>query len=251
MIRNHVMNDLRPYVCTFMNCSQASETYASRSAFLDHEVHVHGKESRTLESSELSMQSLHEDCFFCGKVLPEAGLEERSRHVGRHMEEIAFTIVTKPYEDWEFYSDASTDLKPYRCKFNECPDTDFSSTACLLRHEREAHRMHGGNAFLCKFEGCERANEPYGFPRVWNRHDYMKRVHGYSGHGLPVYGDSSSPSQATVPDLERKEDRAYKEPRQRTSCHLCTEGKTFSREDALSRHMRVVHPDYLRQAEKG
>jgi hypothetical protein len=26
-------------------------------------------------------------------------------------------------------------------------------------------------------------------------------------------------------------------------CHLCTEEKTFSRNDALTRHMRVVHPD--------
>lgn len=37
-----------------------------------------------------------------------AAWDERSRHVGRHMEEIAFTVVTKPYEDWEFYSEASS-----------------------------------------------------------------------------------------------------------------------------------------------
>ncbi len=111
MIRKHVMNDLRPYVCTFLNCSQAGKTYASRSALLGHEIKVHAGESRSLESLETFMQSLHKDCFFCGKVLNKAGvinLEERIRHVGRHMEEIAFTIVTKPYEDWEFYSDAST-----------------------------------------------------------------------------------------------------------------------------------------------
>ena len=47
-------------------------------------------------------------CVFCGEVLLEDGWEERVRHVGRHMEEIAFTVVTKSYEDWEFYSDASS-----------------------------------------------------------------------------------------------------------------------------------------------
>ncbi len=31
--------------------------------------------------------------------------------------------------------------------------------------------------------------------------------------------------------------------KQKVRCHLCTEEKTFSRNDALTRHMRVVHPD--------
>jgi len=29
------------------------------------------------------------------------------KHVGRHMEEIAFAVVRKPYEEWDFYSDSS------------------------------------------------------------------------------------------------------------------------------------------------
>src|SRR5690606_17283783 len=32
-------------------------------------------------------------------------------------------------------------LRPYRCKVESCAEARFSSTACLLRHEREAHRM--------------------------------------------------------------------------------------------------------------
>lgn len=37
-----------------------------------------------------------------------SSLAETLRHICRHMEEIAFTVVTKPYEDWDFYSDASS-----------------------------------------------------------------------------------------------------------------------------------------------
>lgn len=90
-------------------------------------------------------------------------------------------------------------LKPYRCKSNECSDTHFSSTACLLRHEREAHGMHGHGAkpFLCKFEGCERAHENHGFPRRWNLLDHMKRVHGYSGSEPSNNSDSPSPSDSS------------------------------------------------------
>jgi hypothetical protein len=27
------------------------------------------------------------------------------RHLGRHMEEISFAVVTRPYEEWKFYDD--------------------------------------------------------------------------------------------------------------------------------------------------
>ena len=36
------------------------------------------------------------------------GPDSRGRHVGRHLEEIAFLVVPKAYEDWDFYSDSST-----------------------------------------------------------------------------------------------------------------------------------------------
>ncbi|KIV97741.1 hypothetical protein PV10_01451 [Exophiala mesophila] len=76
-------------------------------------------------------------------------------------------------------------LRPYRCRLadkGDCDDTQFSSAACLFRHEREAHGLwnHGMNPFLCKFAGCERAREGNGFPRKWNRRDHMKRVHEYT-----------------------------------------------------------------------
>src|SRR5271154_4024058 len=73
-------------------------------------------------------------------------------------------------------------LQPYRCKVNTCENARFSSTACLLRHEREAHSMHGHGEkpFLCTFEGCERGVPGNGFPRHWNLCDHMKRVHNRS-----------------------------------------------------------------------
>ncbi|RMJ20580.1 C2H2 transcription factor, partial [Aspergillus sp. HF37] len=44
-------------------------------------------------------------------------------------------------------------------------------------------------------------------------------------------------------DLTRHEDTIHNARKQKVRCHLCTEEKTFSRNDALTRHMRVVHPD--------
>ncbi|KAF4981093.1 hypothetical protein FDECE_17755 [Fusarium decemcellulare] len=89
-------------------------------------------------------------------------------------------------------------LKPYRCKAESCEGARFSSTACLLRHEREAHGLHGhgDKPFLCVYEGCERAVPGNGFPRQWNLRDHMKRVHNDHGSssGSPVSG-SAQPSK--------------------------------------------------------
>ena len=74
-------------------------------------------------------------------------------------------------------------LKPYRCKIKTCPDLCFASTACLLRHEREAHAMHGHGPkpFLCSYAGCDRGIPGNGFPRHWNLADHQKRVHNDNG----------------------------------------------------------------------
>ncbi|KAF4636261.1 hypothetical protein G7Y89_g1829 [Cudoniella acicularis] len=87
-------------------------------------------------------------------------------------------------------------LKPYRCKVLACENLHFSSTACLLRHEREAHAMHGhgDKPFLCTYDGCERGVPGNGFPRHWNLRDHMKRVHNDPGQAKSNASGSPPPS---------------------------------------------------------
>ncbi|KAF8852450.1 hypothetical protein BDZ45DRAFT_599950 [Acephala macrosclerotiorum] len=75
-------------------------------------------------------------------------------------------------------------LKPYTCKFPMCKTLRFSSTAALLRHDREAHAMleYGNKPFLCTYDGCERGVPGNGFPRHWNLRDHLKRVHNDPGN---------------------------------------------------------------------
>lgn len=86
-------------------------------------------------------------------------------------------------------------LKPFRCKHSTCIEVQFSSTACLLRHEREAHGMHGHGSKpnLCLYPDCERSQPGNGFPRRYNLYDHMRRVHDYSG-------PTTSPEGIILPD---------------------------------------------------
>ena len=87
-------------------------------------------------------------------------------------------------------------FKPYRCKLPKCKSVVFSSTACQLRHEREAHGMHGHGEkpFRCDFPDCSRYLD--GFPRRWNARDHMKRIHNH----IPAdsLSRSHSPTSSTA-----------------------------------------------------
>jgi hypothetical protein len=69
-------------------------------------------------------------------------------------------------------------VKPFRCRKPGCANQAFSSVACRLRHEREMHKMHNMEEFLCRYDGpCERKQCGNGFARSFNRGDHEKRVH--------------------------------------------------------------------------
>lgn len=100
-------------------------------------------------------------------------------------------------------------LKPFRCKIEACAKQEFSSTACLLRHEREAHGMHGhgDRPHLCFYPGCERGFAGNGFPRRYNLYDHMKRVHD---HKEDTHSGLASPSNGETPSSKKLAGRKRK-----------------------------------------
>ena len=100
-VRKHVLRDVRPYMCMFEDCSRASRQFFYRLTFLEHLKHGHGFRKKLKQMT---------NCLFCNEALPvsyRGDLKQHARHIGRHMEEVAFSVLTKPYEDWDFYSDSS------------------------------------------------------------------------------------------------------------------------------------------------
>ena len=136
------MDDLRPYICTHSECPQADTQYTSRVHFIEHELQKHEGAS-LYEEKTLTSKPHTTSCCFCREQFPSRDKTQLGRHVGRHMEEIAFAIVPKTYEVWEFYSDSSEgqplpEGPPFICTFAQCSQY-FVSKSDRTRHETAAH----------------------------------------------------------------------------------------------------------------
>lgn len=119
----------------------------------------------------------------------------------------------------------------YTCTYHGCT-LRFETPALLQKHKREGHRQ----------------TQAIGGPRV---HDITMGGNLLNSQAGPHRCDRINPSTgkpcSTVfsrpYDLTRHEDTIHNARKQKVRCGLCTEEKTFSRADALTRHYRVCHPD--------
>ena len=105
------MRDLRPYICTARECDHATKSFPSLNRYLTHEIEAHELYPSERSSDRIIKSKKQESivCIFCGeRTQAGKGDNARGRHVGGHMEEIAFTVVPKAYEEWEFYSESSS-----------------------------------------------------------------------------------------------------------------------------------------------
>lgn len=129
--------------------------------------------------------------------------------------------------------DTSSDAGTYTCTYHGCT-LRFETPAKLQKHKRDAHRQTSPSA----------APSPGGMTSTaaMNLRNSQAGPHKCDrinpSTGKPCNSIFSRPY-----DLTRHEDTIHNNRKMKVRCHLCTEEKTFSRNDALTRHMRVVHPD--------
>ncbi|EEP82345.1 predicted protein [Uncinocarpus reesii 1704] len=126
--------------------------------------------------------------------------------------------------------DTSSDTGTYSCTYHGCTQR-FETPARLQKHKREAHRQTTPGS-----HGLSRDNPSFAMRNSQAGPHKCERINPSTGK--PCNSIFSRPY-----DLTRHEDTIHNARKQKVRCQLCTEDKTFSRNDALTRHMRVVHPD--------
>ncbi|MCJ1330732.1 hypothetical protein MMC10_007418 [Thelotrema lepadinum] len=117
----------------------------------------------------------------------------------------------------------TADTGTYTCTYHGCTQR-FESQSKLQKHKRDGHRQGTPSS-----AGGESKNTQAGPHKC-------ERIN-------PITGKPCNSIFSRPYDLTRHEDTIHNARKQKVKCQLCVEDKTFSRNDALTRHMRVVHPE--------
>ena len=117
----------------------------------------------------------------------------------------------------------------YTCTYHGCT-LRFETPSLLQKHKREGHRQTQGIGSGGDLGMTSNLLNTQAGPHRCDRIN--------PSTGKPCGTIFSRPY-----DLTRHEDTIHNARKLKVRCDLCTEEKTFSRADALTRHYRVCHPD--------
>lgn len=175
-------------------------------------------------------------------------------------------------------ADTSAATGGYTCTFHNCPDR-FDSPAKLQKHKREFHGTHHAaqasrdhSAALSSVPTPTAPSPLRASVSPDPSHDGSEGSVGSVGSGMtsaalaarnsqagphkctrinPSTGKACNTIFSRPYDLTRHEDTIHNRQKVKVHCQYCREEKTFSRNDALTRHMRVVHPDVQWDVKRG
>ncbi|KAI0998905.1 hypothetical protein K3495_g9291 [Podosphaera aphanis] len=128
------------------------------------------------------------------------------------------------------------DTGTYSCTYHGCP-IRFESPLDLQRHKRECHRNPSAATIAAGKIGIIGGGMTSALQR-----------NSQAGPHKCTRTNPSTEKPCNVVfsrpyDLTRHEHSVHNTKKKKVRCPLCKEPKSFSRNDALTRHMRIVHPD--------
>ncbi|KAF2169303.1 hypothetical protein M409DRAFT_65011 [Zasmidium cellare ATCC 36951] len=146
--------------------------------------------------------------------------------------------------------DTRANTGTYTCTYHGCTQR-FGSHNDLQRHKRDYHRTQQPVR-----DGASTSGTASTSPRST---ESPERTGGMTSAAILARNSQAGPHKCTrinpstnkpcntifsrPYDLTRHEDTIHNNRKQKVRCPMCREEKTFSRNDALTRHMRVVHPE--------
>jgi hypothetical protein len=150
----------------------------------------------------------------------ESSASEAEPPNGSQSSVVSDRYLTKP-------ASTTAESGTYSCTYHGCSQR-FETPQKLQKHKREGHRSANLSTAMTSAAILERNSQagPHKCERI-----------------NPTTGKPCNTVFSRPYDLTRHEDTIHNARKQKVRCALCVEEKTFSRNDALTRHMRVVHPE--------
>ena len=173
--------------------------------------------------------------------------------------------------------DTSAATGGYTCTFHNCTQR-FDSPAKLQKHKRDIHHTNHSrdlSASAASLSSVPPTTAPHSANNSTSpdpSQDGSEGSVGSVGSGmtsaaLAARNSQTGPHKCTrinpstgkpcntifsrPYDLTRHEDTIHNRQKVKVRCQYCREEKTFSRNDALTRHMRVVHPEVQWDVKRG
>ncbi|KXT05778.1 hypothetical protein AC578_1028 [Pseudocercospora eumusae] len=150
--------------------------------------------------------------------------------------------------------DTRANTGTYTCTYHGCTQR-FNSHNELQKHKRDYHRsqqkQHDSGASASASGTASVSPRSSGSPDPSTNGMTSAAILARNSQAGPHKCTRINPSTgkpcntifSRPYDLTRHEDTIHNNRKQKVRCPMCREEKTFSRNDALTRHMRVVHPE--------
>jgi hypothetical protein len=186
-----------------------------------HEIPFHSQNHR----SHASMKQEETPEFPAHLTSMESSASEAppsSTNSGYHIES------TKPVS-------STADTGTYTCTYHGC-NLRFETPQKLQKHKKDGHRNSTAGTTPTPGLGSGMTSAQIAARNSQAGPHKCERSN-------PTTGKPCNTIFSRPYDLTRHEDTIHNNRKQKVRCALCEEEKTFSRNDALTRHMRVVHPE--------
>ncbi|GAM89832.1 hypothetical protein ANO11243_078710 [Dothideomycetidae sp. 11243] len=153
-------------------------------------------------------------------------------------------------------SNTSANTGTYTCTYHGCT-LRFESPAILQKHKREVHQSIPSHraSTTPDDDGVSDSASPEPIGSGMTSSEILARNSQSGPHKCnrtnPTTGKPCNAIFSRPYDLTRHEDTIHNRKKDKVRCEYCREERTFSRNDALTRHMRVVHPEIDHLGKRG
>jgi hypothetical protein len=157
--------------------------------------------------------------------------EMSSRHSEEPSDPTSQQLIAEDEGDYDYQPVSPPAPKPseskanrggYTCTVSGCTQR-FPTTNKMAKHRREAHRQTTPGS---RGDGIAKSHHPGPHRCIRNN---------------PTTGKPCNTVFSRPYDLTRHEDTIHNTQREKVRCEICNDEKTFSRQDALTRHKKVKH----------
>lgn len=182
-------------------------------------------------------------CPFCHEYTG-SGKNSRRDHIGRHMEEVAFAVVSTPYAEWDFYSASTLSSLQTTSRFPSAFSNDFPLQSLdLSKSEDKRLTSTESNPRIVDLKGIE--NEPVERLRSvesQSRGDLDSQRVSECRYLDPSTGRNCNIVYSRQKDFNRHIATVHFAAKDKLRCSFCSTKEIFPRKSGLTRHMKSKHP---------